>query len=66
MIRTAGRALLIQDGQVLAVKYRGDGIEWLPIADLSRYCLYPLDMRELLQHWVTGRANSRVYLGSGA
>lgn len=146
LIRTAGRALLIQDDQVLAVKYRGDGdvfyalpgggqepgeplhenvrrecreelgievqvgdlafvrewidptrnvhqiefifecspckriehvesqvpdggqigIEWLPIADLSRYCLYPLDMRELLQHRVTGRANAPVYLGSGA
>lgn len=145
MIRTTGRALLVQDGQVLAIKYQEDckvyyalpgggqnpgeplhsnlqrecreelgidvhvgalrfvrewldperaihqiefifqcstdekigavqsdvpdggqiGIEWLPIADLMRFHIYPLEMRQHLPKLRDGEARVPVYLGHG-
>ncbi|NMP24631.1 NUDIX domain-containing protein [Sulfobacillus harzensis] len=145
MIRTTARALLVQDGQVLAIKYQEDftvyyalpgggqhpgeplhrtlqrecreelgidvhvgalrfvrewldteravhqiefifqcstdekigavrsdipdggqiGIEWLPIADLMRFHLYPLEMRHHVPKLGYGEAKAPVYLGHG-
>jgi 8-oxo-dGTP pyrophosphatase MutT (NUDIX family) len=40
------------------------GIEWLPIADIHNYHIYPLEMRQYLNKLTYGRAKVPVYLGS--
>ena len=41
------------------------GIEWLPVADLLRFQLYPLEMRRYLPRLGDGEAKVPVYLGHG-